>query len=68
MGMRQRRDRARLGLESCASIGTFGQLGVQQFDGDGSVQSSVASLVDLTHPADAEQRDDLVGSEPSAGR
>jgi hypothetical protein len=53
----QRRDGPRLLLET----GTMAAL--QLFDGDNAVQSGIAGLVDLTHAALADRRDDLVGPE-----
>ncbi len=38
----------------------------QDLDRDGAIEPDVAGLVDLAHPAGAEERDDLVGSEPRA--
>ena len=39
----------------------------QDLDGHGAVQPGVPGLVDLSHAAGANQRDDLVGAQACAG-
>jgi len=54
----QRRDRARLPLES------FRRLILGYFDSDNSVQPSIAGLVHFAHPTGADGLEDFVGAEP----
>ena len=51
---------AGLGFESRPTVGPFGQFGMQQLDRDDAFEAHVARLVHLSHPADADQRQDLV--------
>jgi hypothetical protein len=62
--MAQCRDRAGFALEPRAPIGAFVLVRWQQLKGDGSIEPSIERLVDLTHPADANERQDLVGAKP----
>jgi|ERR1022692_4818030 hypothetical protein len=40
----------------------FAELFVRGLDGDNAVEPSIARLVDLTHPAGADRREDFVGA------
>ena len=57
--MIERGDGARLLLETC---GVF-----KRFDGDDPVEPRVPGAPDFTHPAGADQREDLVGTEGGSG-
>ena len=57
------RDDARFAVEALAYAGIDGQRRGQNLDGDGAIQAGVGRLVDLPHPAGANQRHDLVGAE-----
>jgi hypothetical protein len=59
--MIQRRDRASLALES------LGMLSLETLDRDDAIDSCVAGLPYLAHPARAEGNDQLVGAGRSAG-
>ena len=66
--MRERRDRLRLPLEAGERVGVGGEALREDLDRDVAVEPRVARPVDLPHPARAERRQDLVGSEARAGR
>ena len=61
VGMVQGGHRVRLALEALREL-LFGNL-----DGDDAIQSRVASLIDLSHPARAQGRSDLVRTQPGSG-
>ena len=65
--VRQARDRPRLALEPLAELGVGGQCCRQDLDRDGAIEPRVARPIDLAHPAGAEQRHDLVRSQPRSG-
>jgi len=65
--MVQSRDGARLALETGSQIGIAGDLGRQDLDRDRPIEPRVACAVDFTHPARADQRDDVVRAETAAG-
>ena len=67
MGMVQRGDRAGFALESLPAVVGASQLTGQDLEGDEPIQPRIASLVDLAHPARAEQPEDFVGAEPDTG-
>ena len=58
---------ARLLLEAAQAIGVGGKGRRQNFDGDVAAQARVPRTPDLAHPAGADRREDLVGTEPGAG-
>ena len=68
MGMIHRRHGARFLLESAPPLGVGRDVGRQHLDGHGPIESRVAPLVDLAHPARADERDDLIRAEARAGR
>ena len=55
--MIQRRDCAGLALEA------FVELGLGSFDGDSAIEARIVGLVDVTHPALANGREDFAGPE-----
>src|SRR5438045_1378816 len=64
--MRQRRNRARLALESRAPVG-IGREGFRQdFDRDDAIQTRVEGFVDLAHPAHSAGGEDFIRAESSA--
>ena len=65
--MRQRRDRLRLALEPRQRVGIRGERLRQHLDRDVALELRVPRPVDLPHPARAERREDLVGTEASPG-
>ena len=58
----------RLALEALAQLLVGGQVLRQDLDGDGPLEARVPRPVDLAHPARAERREDLVGTEPGTCR
>ena len=66
IGMRQLRDRARFAIEAFAELRIGGEHGWEHLDRDGAIQAGVACLVDLAHPAGAQRRFNLVGTEAGA--
>src|SRR5205085_1459667 len=66
-GMRERGDGLGLALEAGERVGVRGQLRGEDLDRDLPVELRVARPVDLAHPARAERREDLVGTETGAG-
>jgi hypothetical protein len=54
-------DRVRFALEALR------ELLVGNLDGDGAIQSRVASLVHFSHAASAQRRNDLVRTQPGSG-
>ena len=66
--MVERRQRARLAVEHRKPKGIGGKRQWQNLDRDVAVQPRVMRAIDLAHAADAEDTDDLVRSEPRAGR
>src|SRR6266508_4548572 len=64
--MRELRDRLGLPLEPLPSLSAFGQMPRQDFDRDRAFKTRVACLVHFPHPARAERRQDLVGTETRA--
>ncbi len=65
--MRETGDRSRLAFEALLHVGLHAELRRQHFDRDGPAQAGVDSLVDLSHPATADGRQDLVRSKARAG-
>ena len=63
VGVIERRNGARLALETFFGVALVGKMLRQNLDGDGSLQAGVAGAVDLTHAAGADGRLDLVGAE-----
>ena len=61
--MRELRDGLRLALEALARFGRRGHVRRQDLDGDRPLEPRVLRLVNLPHPARADRRDDLVGTE-----
>ncbi len=59
----QRRDRLRLALEALAQLRVVRERRGQDLDRDGAAEARVPRLVDLSHPARADGRLDLVGAE-----
>ena len=60
--------RARFVLEAAQPIRILRERRRQHFDSDLAAEPRILRAVDLPHPTRAERRDDLVGTEPSAGR
>ena len=61
--MVQRRNRARLLLESTDAVRVRGQFLRQHLDGDLPIKAFVTCAIHLAHPAPAEERDDFVRAE-----
>jgi hypothetical protein len=61
VGVIQRRDRLGFALKA------FRELFVGNLDGNRAIQARIAGLVDLSHPASADGRGNLVGTQPSSG-
>ena len=61
------REQPRLPLEARSSLFTFKELFRQYLHRDVSIEARVPRPVDLSHPARAERREDLVRAEPRAG-
>ena len=59
--MIQRCDRSRLAIESLEKLRVARAVGAQHFDGDRPIEANVASAIDLSHAARADERCDLVG-------
>src|SRR4029453_12359703 len=55
--------RARFGVEAFAKLGVRGKGRRKDLDGHDSIETRVAGLVDLAHPARAEERRDLIHAE-----
>jgi hypothetical protein len=66
--MRELRDDPRLPIEALAELRVGGERVGQHFDRNGAIETRVARLVDLAHPAGAERPQDLVRSESGAWR
>ena len=64
--MRELRDGARFAVEAFAELRIDGKRRRQDFDGDGAIQTRVARLVDLAHPASADGGLDFVRPEPGS--
>src|SRR5262245_16054275 len=54
--------------ESRKAIGIRRERVRQDLEGDVAIELRIASSIDLTHAAGADERDDLVRTEPGAGR
>ena len=65
--MIQRRGSPRFLLEALQAFRIGGERGRQHFDGHVAAEPRVARAVDLAHPAGANEREDIVGAEASAG-
>ena len=65
--MGQRRDGLRFAVEARLHIGTVCPVGREHLDGDRAVQPRVGRLVDFTHAARADERDDFVRTEACSG-
>ena len=65
--MIQAREKACLALESLPSLLTLQEIFPDDLHGDVAIQARVPRAVDLPHPARAERREDLVGTETGAG-
>src|SRR5262249_61369694 len=63
--MIQRREQFCFALESGETIGVRVKLFRQRFDGDASIESSIARSIDLPHASLAEQGNDFMGTELS---
>ena len=66
--MIQGRDRPRFMFESAQAIRVMGHRRRENFDGDVTIETRIATAVDFAHPASAEQRDDFVRAEARTGR
>src|SRR5262249_54060958 len=66
--VRELRDRLGFSLETLADLLALGEMLGQHLDRDRSLEPRVPSLVDLSHSASADRRDDLVWTEAAAGR
>ena len=67
VGMAERGERARLALEAASGLGIGQQLRTKDLQRDAAVEPCVSRLEDLSHPAAADRRDDLIRSEAAAG-
>ena len=67
VGMAERRDDTRLALEARERLLVLGEPLRQHLDRDVALQPGVAGAIDLAHPARADRRQDLVGSQARAG-
>jgi hypothetical protein len=65
--MVQAGDGARLALESVPEIRVVRKVRGKDLDGDGSIEAGVPPPVDFSHPAGADEREDLVRAETCAG-
>ena len=65
--MVQAGDRLRFTLEARSPDRVVGDAWREDLDGDVAVQPGVARAVDLAHAARADERDDFIRAEPSAG-
>jgi hypothetical protein len=63
VGMVERREQLRFACEPCDAIGILRDGRRQDLEGDLASQPGVARPIDLTHPAGAERRQDLVRPE-----
>ena len=63
----ERGDRAGFALEPLAELRVAGEVRRQDLDRDGAIETRVARLVDLAHPARAERRHDFVRTESRTG-
>jgi hypothetical protein len=68
VGVTQRRDQVRLALETRSGVRVGAVRAVEQFDRVGTRQSRMLSLVDLTHPATADQLQDLIATDVGTDR
>ena len=57
-------NRSGLALEPLMPLGVVRKMRRKDFDGNGTVESGVFGLVDLTHPPCANEREDLVRAKP----
>ena len=65
-GVVERGEQPGLSIEAAQSIGVRGQRARQNLDGDVATELGVAGSIHLAHPAGANRRGDLVGSDASA--
>jgi hypothetical protein len=63
----ERREYLRFATETRPAIGVVAQHGAKHLQRDITVQSRIASAIDLPHAAGAQRRDDLVGADPGTG-
>ena len=68
VGMINRRHCHRLAAQTLARVRVSRELARQQLDGDLTIQPRVAGAIDLAHSAGSEGGDNLVATEPRAGR
>ena len=68
VGVRERRDRLRLGLEAGERVGVVDEVLGQHLDRHVALEAGVARAVHLAHAAGAERRQDLVRAETGPGR
>jgi hypothetical protein len=66
--MVQGREHARFAFETGEPMGIGRERRRQQLDRDLATEFGVAGAIDLAHPAAADLRDDVVRTEPVAGR
>ena len=67
VGMIQPACGLRLELEAAHAVGVLGEGAGEDFDGDFAFQARVAGTIDFTHPACADERTNLIGSDVSSG-
>jgi hypothetical protein len=67
VGVIERGHRAGLPLESLEPFRARRHLGRQHLESHVAAEPRVSRAIDLAHPARADRRDDLVGSEAGAG-
>jgi hypothetical protein len=58
--MVERRKELRFPTEPCEAVGIVGQGGQQDLDRDKAIQRRITGAVDISHPARADERRDLV--------
>src|SRR3970040_555540 len=66
--MAERGERPGFALEPLLQGRISGDVRREDFDGDRTVEPRVARAIDFAHPARAEERDNLIRPESSAGR
>ena len=66
MGMRESCDRAGFAVEPVAKVLVALERRREHFDGNNAIEAHVARPIDVTHPALADLRDDLIRTEMRA--
>ena len=68
LGCSSLRDAARLALESLAADAILGQRGRHHLDRHGAIEPRIGGAIHLAHAALADQAEDFIRAESSAGR